>query len=201
MNANGSSRSSQLSSLLESLPGIASVLRSPVADAIIGMIRAAIGLQDFSEEEASELIRYAVRRGLIPTDEGDRVLAEVEGSRPSRRKAQRARESGKKALATPAKRPVAKAKPAPAKRSGKNATRPSARKPAKKKTAPSGAKGITGRSVKKKSASKKTIKRAKTAKRSKATSRRRTATKRKPTTAKRPRTRVKKSRAAKSKRR
>jgi len=69
---------SQISSLLEALPGIASVLRSPVADALIKAMRAAAGLVDFTQEDAEELVRYAVRRGLIGPDEGDRVLGEVQ---------------------------------------------------------------------------------------------------------------------------
>ncbi|HEV8263347.1 MAG TPA: hypothetical protein VGQ06_00240 [Gemmatimonadales bacterium] len=69
---------SQISSLLETLPGIASVLRSPVADALIRAIRAAAGLSEFALEDAEELVRYAVRRGLIGADEGDRVLAEAQ---------------------------------------------------------------------------------------------------------------------------
>ena len=69
---------SQISSLLEALPGIASVLRSPVADALIKAMRAAAGIADFTSEDAEELIRYAVRRGLIGPDEGDRVLVEVQ---------------------------------------------------------------------------------------------------------------------------
>jgi hypothetical protein len=77
---------SQISSLLEALPGIASVLRSPVADALVKAIRAAAGVGDFSAEDAEELVRYAVRRGLIGPDEGDRVLAEVQVALKSRRK-------------------------------------------------------------------------------------------------------------------
>ena len=69
---------SQISSLLEALPGIASVLRSPVADALIKAMRAAAGLADFTSDDAEELVRYAVRRGLIGPDEGDRVMAEVQ---------------------------------------------------------------------------------------------------------------------------
>jgi len=69
---------SQISSLLEALPGIASVLRSPVADALIKAMRAAAGLVDFTFGDAEELVRYAVRRGLIGPDEGDRVLVEVQ---------------------------------------------------------------------------------------------------------------------------
>ncbi|MGH7547812.1 MAG: hypothetical protein ACREMM_06535 [Gemmatimonadales bacterium] len=77
---------SQISSLLEALPGIASVLRSPVADALVKAIRAAGGLGDFSVEDAEELVRYAVRRGLIGPDEGDRVLAEVQVALKAKRK-------------------------------------------------------------------------------------------------------------------
>jgi hypothetical protein len=77
---------SQISSLLEALPGIASVLRSPVADALVKAIRAAAGVGDFSLEDAEELVRYAVRRGLVGPDEGDRVLADVQAALKSRRK-------------------------------------------------------------------------------------------------------------------
>jgi len=70
---------SQISSLLEALPGIASVLRSPVADALVKAIRAAAGVGEFAFDDAEELVRYAVRRGLIGPEEGDRVLGDVEG--------------------------------------------------------------------------------------------------------------------------
>src|SRR4029077_21127453 len=70
---------SQISSLLEALPGIASVLRSPVADAVVKAIRGAAGLGEFAIDDAEELIRYAVRRGLIGPEEGDRVLSDVQG--------------------------------------------------------------------------------------------------------------------------
>jgi len=84
---------SQISSLLEALPGIASVLRSPVADALVKAIRAAAGVGEFAVEDAEELIRYAVRRGLIGPDEGDRVLADVQTALKARRKAVRAAKS------------------------------------------------------------------------------------------------------------
>ena len=77
---------SQISSLLEALPGIASVLRSPVADALVKAIRAAAGEGEFVYEDAEELVRYAVRRGLIGPDEGDRVLADVQSALKGRRK-------------------------------------------------------------------------------------------------------------------
>ena len=68
---------SQISSLLETLPGIANVLRSPVADALINVIRASARLGDFNLSDAEELIHYATRRGLVGNSEGDRVLADV----------------------------------------------------------------------------------------------------------------------------
>ncbi len=77
---------SQISSLLEALPGIASVLRSPVADALVKAIRAAAGLADFLAEDAEELVRYAVRRGLIGPEEGDRVMADVQAALGGKRK-------------------------------------------------------------------------------------------------------------------
>src|SRR6266702_3871821 len=68
----------QISSLLEALPGIASVLRSPVADALVKAIRAAAGVGEFTLDDADELVRYAVRRGLIGPEEGDQVLGDIE---------------------------------------------------------------------------------------------------------------------------
>ena len=68
---------SQISALLETVPGIASVLRSPVADALVNMIRAGAGLGAFREEDVRELIQYAVRRGLIGADEGERLTTDV----------------------------------------------------------------------------------------------------------------------------
>ena len=72
--------SGAISSILESVPGIAHVLRSPVADAMVNLSRAAAGLAPFRPDDALELIRYAVRRGLIGSDEGDRVTAEISGA-------------------------------------------------------------------------------------------------------------------------
>jgi hypothetical protein len=109
----------QISSLMETLPGIASVLRSPVADAFVGVIRAAVRLGEFDFGHAEEILRYAVRRNLMTQDETDRVLAEVRGA--VERRAERDR--GRKAAAATRAKARAKAK-APAK----------ARKPAKKAT-------------------------------------------------------------------
>src|SRR5207247_1313926 len=50
---------SQISSLLEALPGIASVLRSPVADALVKATRAAAGVGEFRLDDAEEPLRYA----------------------------------------------------------------------------------------------------------------------------------------------
>ena len=72
--------SGAISSILESVPGIAHVLRSPVADAMVNLSRAAAGLAPFRPDDALELIRYAVRRGLIGSDEGDRVTGEISGA-------------------------------------------------------------------------------------------------------------------------
>jgi len=95
---------SQISSLLEALPGIASVLRSPVADALVKAIRGAAGIGEFEVEDAEELVRYAVRRGLIGPDEGDRVLADVQAALKAKRKAARG------AKTKPAKKPEKKRK-------------------------------------------------------------------------------------------
>lgn len=106
--------SSHLSSLLESVPGIASVLRSPVADALLRTIRAAAGLTEFSSDDATELIRYAVRRGLVGADEGDRVLAELaDARRAARRPAKKAsarRPAGKGQRGSKKTKPKARAK-------------------------------------------------------------------------------------------
>lgn len=75
---------SQISTLLETLPGIANVLRSPVADALGNVIRAAARLTEFSVADADELIKYATRRGLLGQEEGDRLLAEVHAAEQKR---------------------------------------------------------------------------------------------------------------------
>jgi hypothetical protein len=72
--------SGAITNILEAVPGIATVLRSPVADAIVNLSRAAAGLIPFNKKDSSELIRYAVRRGLIRSDEADRVTAEIDGA-------------------------------------------------------------------------------------------------------------------------
>ena len=102
---------SQISALLETVPGIASVLRSPVADAMVNMIRAGAGVGEFRNEDVRELVQYAVRRGLIGADEGDRLSSEVaHAARRSRdRAAAKARpKAARRTVNKPAKRPSAK---------------------------------------------------------------------------------------------
>lgn len=94
----------QVSALLETVPGIASVLRSPTADALVNMIRAGAGAAEFRVEDALELIQYAVRRGLVGADEGERLTAEVNNMPPLRRG-----RSAAKATAKSRRRPAAKA--------------------------------------------------------------------------------------------
>jgi hypothetical protein len=116
--------SGAITNILEAVPGIATVLRSPVADAIVNLSRAAAGVIPFDKKDAHELIKYAVRRGLIRSDEGDRVAAEVDGApkRPI-------------ALPAPAKKPPATkaAHHRPAAHVKKAAHKAAPRKPVKKK--------------------------------------------------------------------
>ena len=54
----------QVTSLLEALPGIAAVLRNPVADAFVGLIRAGARLSDFKIADAEEIL---IQRALQET--------------------------------------------------------------------------------------------------------------------------------------
>ncbi len=99
---------SQISTLLETLPGIANVLRSPVADALVNVIRAGARLGEFAVADAEELIRYAVRRSLVSSDEGDRVLADIHQAQ--RRKLDKAAEREKALKHRPKPKPKPKAK-------------------------------------------------------------------------------------------
>jgi len=90
---------SQISTLLETLPGIANVLRSPVADALGSVIRAAARVGDFNVADAEELIRYATRRSLLGNEEGDRILAEVHTAQQKRLDKAADREKAMKAKA------------------------------------------------------------------------------------------------------
>ena len=95
----------QISSLMEVLPGIAQVLRSPVADAIVNLIRAACRVREFDLADADEMLNYAVRRNLMAADERERVLAEARAI--VQKRAERAAERDKP------KKPVMVAKPKP----------------------------------------------------------------------------------------
>lgn len=121
--------SSQISTLLETLPGIANVLRSPVADALSHVIRAAARIEEFRIADAEELTRYAVRRSLMAADEADRILLEVQQAQQKRAdkaadrvkaqkvKARAAKPKPKpKAVSKPRPKPAAKRRPAPAPR-------------------------------------------------------------------------------------
>jgi hypothetical protein len=90
---------SQISTLLETLPGIANVLRSPVADALGSVIRAAARVSEFEVADAEELVRYATRRGLLGMEEGDRLLAEVHAAQQKRLDKAADRERAQKAKA------------------------------------------------------------------------------------------------------
>lgn len=124
---------SQISALLESVPGIRNVLRSPVADALVNMIRAGVGLRPFAFAEAEELVQYSVRRGLINQTEGEQVLAEARAASSA------AARGTKKPPATQAARKPAPAKKKPtrpkpaAKHAPATKKKPSPRKPVKKR--------------------------------------------------------------------
>lgn len=123
---------SQISALLESVPGIVNVLRNPVADALVGMIRAAAGLDEFRLDYAKELVQYAERRGLVNTAEAEQLLEEVTAVAPKKgkrattgsRKAAKGKPAARRAVPKKAKKPPTKAKPTKKKAAAK--------KPAKK---------------------------------------------------------------------
>jgi hypothetical protein len=102
---------SQISTLLETLPGIANVLRSPVADALGSVIRAAARVGEFEVADAEELVRYATRRGLLGMDEGDRLLAEVHAAQQKRLDKAADRERAQKAKAKAKAKSVKQIKP------------------------------------------------------------------------------------------
>ena len=106
---------SQITTLMETLPGIANVLRSPVADAIINLIRASVRLRDFQYSDADEMVKYAIRRNLLGNDEGERVLAEAKAAEQKR--ADKAAERAQHKAHPPAKKvakPKASRRPRPA---------------------------------------------------------------------------------------
>jgi hypothetical protein len=109
---------SQISTLLETLPGIANVLRSPLADALGSVIRAAARVGEFNVADAEELVRYATRRGLLGMEEGDRILAEVHAAEQKRLDKALDRERAQKAKARAKAKPVKRIKPAKAVKKG-----------------------------------------------------------------------------------
>ena len=115
----------QISSLMEVLPGIAQVLRSPVADAIVNLIKAACRVREFDLADAEEMLKYAVRRNLMAADESERVMAEARAM--VQRRAERAAEREKP------KKPAAAAKPRPKAKTRPKALKRPAKKPARKK--------------------------------------------------------------------
>jgi hypothetical protein len=102
---------SQISTLLETLPGIANVLRSPVADALGSVIRAAARVGEFHVADAEELVRYATRRGLLGMEEGDRILAEVHAAEQKRLDRAADRERSQRAKAKAKAKSVKRIKP------------------------------------------------------------------------------------------
>ena len=102
----------QISTLLESLPGIANVLRSPVADALVSVIRAGARLSEFDIADADELVKYATRRGLLAEDEGERLMLDLQAAHQKKldRIAARPTRPAKAKVGKPASRPKPKAK-------------------------------------------------------------------------------------------
>jgi hypothetical protein len=149
--------STTITNILEAVPGIKTVLRSPAADAMVNLTRAAAGVGDFDLKDARELMRFAFRRGLINNEEHDHVLADVEGAAQARhdrlaaRKAARDHKrkvtsrprgakpkAAKPSAARPRPRPAATKRPAPGKAKPSKKARPAPRKAkAAKKAKPS----------------------------------------------------------------
>ncbi len=121
---------SQISALLEAVPGIRSVLRSPVADALVQMIRAGAGLDNFRLDSARELMEFSVRRGLINSDERDELMAEVKAAARARKGRSKKAAGAKKA------KPARKVAKKPAKKQAKKPARKPAKQPGQGKPAP-----------------------------------------------------------------
>lgn len=128
--------STTITNILEAVPGIKTVLRSPAADAMVNLTRAAAGIADFDLKDARELMRFAFRRGLINNEEHDHVLADVEGATRARHDRLAARKAARDHKKKVKPKPRA-AKPKAAKR---KAARPKPRPAAKKRPAPRKAK-------------------------------------------------------------
>ena len=121
---------SQISALLEAVPGIRSVLRSPVADALVQMIRAGAGLDMFRLDSAKELVEFSVRRGLINAEEGDELMAEVKA------RTRKGRSRSKQAKGAKKAKPARKVAKKPAKKRAKKPARKPAKQPGQGKPAP-----------------------------------------------------------------
>ena len=98
-----------------------------MADALVNMIRAGAGLGDFHESDATELVQFSVRRGLLGYEEGEELLAEIRGVGKRSRGKPRARRTPKKA---PTPKPASAAK----KKSARVATKAVKKVTAKKGT-------------------------------------------------------------------
>ena len=120
----------QISTLLESLPGIATVLRSPVADALVNVIRAAARLSEFDIADADELVPYATRLGLLAEDEGDRLMTDLKAAHQKKLDRIAARPKPGKGKAPAKAKPKAKAKAA---KSKSHPRKPAAKKAKKKR--------------------------------------------------------------------
>jgi hypothetical protein len=112
----------QISTLLESLPGIATVLRSPVADALVNVIRAAARLSEFDIADADELVKYATRRSLLAEDEGERLMTDLQAAHQKKLDRIAARPKPTKSKGAGSKpKPKAKPKPKPKAKAAKKA--------------------------------------------------------------------------------
>ena len=98
--------STTITNILEAVPGIKNVLRSPAADAMVNLTRAAAGTGVFDIKDARELLRFAFRRGLINNEEHDRVLAEVEVAAQARQDRLAARRAARGGRGRPHGRPA-----------------------------------------------------------------------------------------------
>jgi hypothetical protein len=128
--------STTITNILEAVPGIKTVLRSPAADAMVNLTRTAAGLGLFDIKDARELMRFAFRRGLINNEEHDRVLGEVEEAAQAKQDKLAARKAARddKKHVPPKPRVTAGGKPklrvahAPKKASAKKAAKPAPKK-------------------------------------------------------------------------
>jgi hypothetical protein len=102
----------QITSLMEVLPGIAQVLRSPVADAIVSLVRAASKVPQFDLAAADEVLKFAVRRTLMAAEESERVIAEARAlvAKRAERAAEREKPKPPAAMVRPKQKPKAHAK-------------------------------------------------------------------------------------------